>query len=137
LSINADDFGLSFGVNRGILEAYAAGGITSTPRLANGPAFEDAVASLHRLSPAPPPPGVGLHFNLTAGEPLAPPARIPSLCDRHTSGFVSLGRLVRRALTGRLDPSHVASECRAQLARIQGAGVTVTHIDSHRHVHAL
>src|SRR2546422_5855984 len=51
--------------------------------------------------------------------------------------FHSLAALVARALTGRLDPAHVAAECAAQLARLREAGVRVTHIDSHRHVHVL
>lgn len=71
--INADDFGLSPAVNRGIIEAYRAGGITSTSMMVNMPGLADAVHAARSL----PGLGVGLHFNLTYGRPLSDPA--PSL----------------------------------------------------------
>src|SRR2546430_17183101 len=67
----------------------------------------------------------------------SPLTTAPSLTSPRTGRFHSLAALVSRALTGRLDPGHVAAECVAQLARLREAGVRVTHIDSHRHVHAL
>lgn len=133
LVINADDFGLSEGVNRGIVEAHLAGTVTSTSLLVNLPAFADALRCRLRA----PKLGVGLHFNLTAGPPVAPPERVPSLCDRATGQFVSLRRLIARTLAGRVVPAEVTLECEAQLARLRAAGVRVTHIDSHRHVHLL
>jgi predicted glycoside hydrolase/deacetylase ChbG (UPF0249 family) len=133
LVINADDFGLSEGVNRGIVEAHLAGTVTSTSLLVNLPAFADALRCRLRA----PKLGVGLHFNLTAGPPVAPIDRVPSLCDAETGQFVSLPRLIARSLSGRIVPAEVTLECEAQLARLRGAGVRVTHLDSHRHVHLL
>ena len=95
LIINADDFGLSPGVNRGIVEAHASGSVTSTSMLVNLPAFGDAVHYAARS----PGLGVGLHFNLTAGAPLSRAEDVPSLCDPATGRFLSLRRLVGRALT--------------------------------------
>uniref|UniRef100_UPI00357156DB ChbG/HpnK family deacetylase n=1 Tax=Paenibacillus vini TaxID=1476024 RepID=UPI00357156DB len=48
----SDDFGLSPGVNQGIIEAYQAGGISSTTVMVNMPGFTDAVrlASLHPVN---------------------------------------------------------------------------------------
>src|SRR2546430_11718670 len=63
----------------------------------------------------------------------SPLTTAPSLTSPRTGRFHSLAALVSRALTGRLDPGHVAAECAAQLARLREAGVRVTHIDSHRH----
>ena len=131
--VNADDFGLSPGVNRGIIEAHEAGSVTSTSLVANAPCFADAIARAHRARRL----GVGLHVNLTVGTPVAPREEVASLWDPHTAAFHPLGRLVRRALAGQVDPQHVAIECRAQLAALQSAGIAVTHIDSHRHVHVL
>lgn len=79
---------------------------------------------------------LGLHFNLTAGAPVAPPAEVPSLCDS-AGRFLPLARLIGRALTGRIKPEHVRRECQAQLERLRSYGVGVTHLDSHRHVHVL
>ena len=128
--MNADDFGLSPGVNDGILEAHAAGVVSSVSVLVNAPGWEDAIAALRRTGSL----GVGLHLNLTAGEPLSVGG---SLVHLRTGRFHGLAGLVTRALAGRIDSERVAEECGAQLARLRSAGVPVTHIDGHRHVHAL
>ena len=131
LVVNADDFGLSAGVNRGILEAYAAGVVSSVSVLVNAPGWTDAVQRLRDLGPGL---GVGLHLNLTMGRPVSWGG---GLCDARSGRFHTLPALVARALAGRLDPGDVAIECAAQLARLRNAGLVVTHLDSHRHVHVL
>src|SRR5438105_14172244 len=131
LVVNADDFGLSPGVNEGILEAHAAGAVSSVSVLGDAPGWEPAVAALRRAGAEL---GAGLHLNLTAGEPVSGGQ---SLVHARTGRFHGLAGLVARALTGRIDHHDVAAECGAQLARLRAVGVRVTHIDSHRHVHAL
>src|SRR5947207_6734932 len=69
LVVNADDFGLSAGVNRGILETHAAGVVSSVSVLVNAPGWDDAVRRLRDLGP-PPAPGGGLHLNRTTGRPV-------------------------------------------------------------------
>ena len=134
LVVNADDFGLSAGVNRGIMEAHAAGTVSSTSLLVNAPGFTDAV----RAAGDAPELGVGLHLNLTMGAPVSPAAAVPSLCDPHTGRFYSLSRLIARTLVGRVDGGEVALECAAQIARARGAGVRrLTHLDGHQHTHVL
>src|SRR2546422_7936270 len=133
LVVNADDFGLSTGVNRGILEAHAAGVVSSVSVLVNTPGWTDALRRLRDLGPAPG-LGVGLHLNLTMGRPVSWGG---SLADARTGPVHTLRALVARAFAGRLDPGDVAIECAAQLARLRNAGLVVTHLDSHRHVHVL
>ena len=130
LIINADDFGFSEGVTRGILEAHAAGSVTSTSIMANGVDWENAV----RLARATRTLGVGMHLNLVQGRPLL---RVPSLTDRATGELYPLGALSRRAMLGRVDAGELEAETRAQIERVRGAGITVTHLDSHRHAHAM
>ena len=130
--MNADDFGLSPGVTDGILEAHAAGVVSSVSVLVNAPGWAHAVAALRGGGGST--LGTGLHLNLTAGEPVS---RGGSLVHPRTGRFYGLAGLMARALAGRIDAGHVAEECVAQLARLRAAGVRVTHIDSHRHVHAL
>ena len=129
--VNADDFGVSAGVNRGILEAHAAGVVSSVSVLVTLPGWRDAAP---RLGNVPEALGVGLHLSLTAGEPVAD---VPTLRDPRSGRFHSLPALVARALAGRIDGADVARECVAQLARLREAGVVVTHIDGHRHAHVL
>lgn len=128
--INADDFGLSPAVTQGILEAHAAGAVTSTSMMVHCRGWEDAV----RQARATPALGVGLHFNLLTGRPLS---SAPSLSSSPGGGFLTLPALVARSLLGALDGAEVEAECEAQLAAIAGAGIQVTHMDSHRHTHAL
>jgi predicted glycoside hydrolase/deacetylase ChbG (UPF0249 family) len=131
LVINADDLGFAPGVNRGILEAHEAGTLTSASMMVNTPAFDEAVTLVRARAPRL---GVGLHLNLIAGRPLTD---VPTLIDPRTEEFHPLGELARRALLGRVSAADVRRECDAQLMALAGAGVHPTHLDSHRHAHAL
>lgn len=131
LVINADDFGLAPGVNRGILEAHAAGTLSSTSAMVNTPAFDEGAALARERVPSL---GIGLHLNLIAGRPLT---RAPSLTDARTGCFHPLGALAWRALAGAVRAEDVRRECDAQLAALMRSGVRPTHLDSHRHAHGL
>jgi predicted glycoside hydrolase/deacetylase ChbG (UPF0249 family) len=130
LIINADDFGFSEGVTRGIMEAHAAGSVTSTSIMANGGDWQNAVVRARAVRTI----GVGVHLNLVQGRPLM---RVPSLTDARTGEFYGLGALARRALLGRVDSGELEAESRAQIERVRAAGIAVTHLDSHRHAHVL
>src|SRR5665647_1358607 len=130
LVINADDFGYSAGVTRGIVEAHAAGSVTSTSMMANGIDWENAV----RLARSTRTLDVGVHLNLVQGRPLL---RVLSLTDARTGELYPLGALARRALAGRIDAGELEAELRAQIERVRSAGIAVTHLDSHRHAHVL
>jgi predicted glycoside hydrolase/deacetylase ChbG (UPF0249 family) len=125
LIVNADDFGLTAGVSRGILDAGANGIVTSTTAIVNRPIDPDLVARLadSRL-------GVGLHLNLTLGEPVCDARRVPSLVD-------ASGRFVRdpreaaaRAVKdeARIELGHQIDAFRALMGRFP------THLDTHHHV---
>jgi predicted glycoside hydrolase/deacetylase ChbG (UPF0249 family) len=128
LIVNADDFGLTAGVSRGILDAHRTGLVTSTTVLASlVPQPElDAAAVGSGL-------GIGLHFNLTWGRPVSPAALVPSLVDGE-------GRFERDLadLQARAHPDDVRRECEAQIeAFARRFGRAPTHLDSHHHVHRL
>ncbi len=131
LIVNADDFGLTGKVNEAIIEGHANGIITSTTLMANGGAFESAVALVRQQ----PRLGVGVHLNLTEGRPVAAAARIPSLVG--PAGFLQTGpgRLARGLVLGRVRRADIEREARAQIEKILAAGVRPTHIDGHKHVH--
>ena len=57
--------------------------------------------------------------------------------DPETGRFNPLDVFVRRSLAGQIDPVEVRRECEAQLQALVAAGITPTHIDSHRHLHAM
>ena len=130
LVVNADDLGISEGVNLGIAQAHRAGILTSASVMANMPAFEGAA----RLRQECPSLAVGVHLNLTAGSPLLPPSRVPHLVDGD-GRFHRLDHLLARLTLRRIDPSQVEAELSAQVERALGAGFAPDHLDSHHHVH--
>ena len=129
--INADDFGLAPGVNRGIVEGHEAGTLSSASMMVNTPAFAAAAALARERVPTL---SVGLHLNLLAGRPLS---AVPTLTNPRDGLFHSLAMLTLRALTGRVRASDVRRECDAQLGALAAQGIRITHLDSHRHTHAL
>ena len=131
--INADDFGLSSGVNRGILSAFRDGVLTSTTMLANLAGFDDAVA-IARANPDLP---VGIHLSLVWGRPVSDPARIPTLVDRQGRLHRSAGLLGVRTMLGRVSVEQMQIEFASQIRKVLDAGVTPTHLDTHKHIHVL
>ncbi|HEV2194946.1 MAG TPA: ChbG/HpnK family deacetylase [Candidatus Acidoferrum sp.] len=133
LIVNADDLGWTDGVNRGILDAFRGGIVTSTSLLANGSAFAEAVKSVKSA----PRLGVGVHLNLSDGEPVADRESVISLLDddgRFADGPESL--LWKRARRG-LILDEVEEEWDAQIQKVRDAGIRPTHLDGHKHVHML
>jgi hopanoid biosynthesis associated protein HpnK len=133
LIVNADDFGLTAKVNQAIIEGHYGGLISSTSLLANGEAFASAAA----LSRQAPRLGVGVHLNLTEGQPVAPPRTIPSLVNRQGCFARRPASLWRATLLGRATTVDIETELRAQIEKVLAAGIAATHLDSHKHVHAL
>ncbi|MDP9038053.1 MAG: ChbG/HpnK family deacetylase [Acidobacteriota bacterium] len=132
LILNADDFGLTPGINRAVAELHTAGVLTSATLMANGPAFQDAIAIAHAL----PTLRIGAHIVLTDGAPVSDPARIPTLLgpDRHTLRPTLTGFLAALLLR-RIREDEIEREALAQIRKIQNAGIPLTHIDTHKHTH--
>lgn len=127
LIVNADDFGRSAGVDRGIVRAHREGIVTSTTLMANAPGAEHA-ASLARATPTL---EVGVHLVLTYARPLIDPARIPSLV-RADGSFGRPSELLRR----KIDRDEALGEYRAQFTRARELlGHQPTHVDTHHWVH--
>ena len=212
--INADDLGLTEGVNRGILDCWRRGIVTSTTAMVSGTAFGDAIACLKQALPGPDssgpkragsppsafwqskvgeggngtvpaianssdfrirsqapqvqsaqipsaqvqseatvsvaavgqgaeipaaqPIGVGCHIVLVDGAPVLPVEQISTLVDTRSGRFrPSFGTFACAALSGRLEARQIEAEATAQIRRLLQTGVSVTHIDAHKHVHML
>ena len=132
LIINADDFGLTPGVNSTIECLHRAGVLTSATLMASGAAFKDAV-EIARRNPAL---GVGCHIVLTDGTPVSPPTSIPSLLGPDGRSFrPSLLSFVTAVLQGQLRPADILTEALAQIRKLQAEGIRVTHLDTHKHSH--
>jgi predicted glycoside hydrolase/deacetylase ChbG (UPF0249 family) len=120
---NADDLGLSKGVNDGILHCYKNGIVSSASFLTTTDYFEDTVALIKSNELA----NIGLHFNLTEGKPIL---------KNHQSLVSNDGLLQRNIhLSDTLNLKEVYYELEAQFLKATNAGIKITHIDSHHHVH--
>jgi predicted glycoside hydrolase/deacetylase ChbG (UPF0249 family) len=134
LILNADDFGLTPGINRAIVELHRAGVLTSTTLMATGPCFDHAVA----LARANRSLGIGCHLVFTDGIPISHPESIQTLLGGDGKTFrPSAWDFAQAALRGTIDPNHLAREAQAQIQKIQRAGIDVTHVDTHKHTHLL
>ncbi len=131
LILNADDFGLTQGVNEGIVRAHRDGILTSATLMATASAFADAV----ERAKAHPKLGVGCHLVLTGGLAAAPPSQIPSLADKNGRLPESLAALVYRVSSGAVRTREMEIELRAQIEKIRRAGIEPTHVDTHKHTH--
>lgn len=135
LIINADDFGLTAGVNRAIVEAHEHGVVSSATLMANGQAFDEAA----KLAGSRPRLGVGCHIVLVDGVPLVRNAATHTLIDGGVAGAPrfreGIGKFAALALLGRLAPDEIEAEATAQIRKLQSAGIAVTHLDSHKHTH--
>lgn len=134
LIINADDFGLTRGVNRAIAELHDAGAVTSATLMASGAAFDDAVA----LALARPSLGVGCHIVLVDGIPVSDPVSIPTLLGPDRRRFrTSLADFALSVLRGTITQEDIQREALAQIQKLQCAGLKLTHADTHKHTHLL
>ena len=132
LILNADDFGLTPGVNRAIAELHRAHALTSATLMANGPAFEDAV-EIARDNPAL---GVGCHVVLVDGTPVCAPRDVPTLLAADGRTFrTSLTDFAQALLRGAVREDEIEREAAAQVRKLQAAALTVTHLDTHKHTH--
>jgi predicted glycoside hydrolase/deacetylase ChbG (UPF0249 family) len=118
LVVNADDFGFTPDVNRGIIEAHRKGILTATTLMANGAAFEDALA-LARQTPSL---DIGVHLVLIGERSLVSGKPFPK----------SVAQLVAALATREIRPYE---ELRAQVRRILDAGIRPSHFDTHKHTH--
>lgn len=132
--VNADDLGLTNSVTDGILEGLASGAISDASLMANGEAFDKAVAGLkaHGIE------ATGIHCCLVDGEtPLENKEQIGVLLDGGTfpKAAVPFGLLLRILLHPFLVKRAVRAEISAQIEQIQKVGLRISHLDSHQHIH--
>ncbi|MDB7102623.1 MULTISPECIES: carbohydrate deacetylase [Enterococcus] len=123
--INADDFGYSPAVNLGIIEAFKNGVLTSTTLMANMPGCNEAI----QLAKKHPGLGVGGHLVLTCGKPMLSGS---SLVDEQ-GNFFNLNEYQEKR--NEMEDSEIFDEWCAQIDYLLNNGMSLTHLDSHHHVH--
>lgn len=128
LIVNADDYGRTAGVSKGIREAHLQGIITSTTVMMNMPGVED---ELERAVKETPKLGLGVHLTLTSGSPLLPPARVSSITGGGNR-FPGVTEFTAKVI--KVDPVQAAAEWNAQIQKYLAImGRNPDHLDSHHH----
>lgn len=116
LTLCADDFGLTDGINRAIVELIELGRLSATSCMTTMPAWtEGAAAALVARHDCA---ALGLHFNLTEGDTAMP-----------------LGKLMQQSLLGKVDTDWVQRALNRQLDRFEAlTGLPPDFIDGHQHI---
>lgn len=128
LIVNADDFGMTSGVNRAVVELHQAGVLTSVTLMARAAATDEAIA----IARSTPSLGVGCHVVLVDGKPVS---RNLATLAPNGDFLPTLGGFLKRLLSGKIRAEEIEQEAREQIAALQQRGVALTHIDTHKHTH--
>jgi len=123
LIVTADDLGLIKSVNDGIVDACKDGIVTAVSVIPTGEAFRDALDVIKDL----PFGDIGAHLALSETKPLLPASKF---YKNHNEFFFDM-------LFGRVDLSGIYSELKAQMEALKNAGLKITHINSHEHIHMI
>lgn len=128
LIVNADDFGMTRGINRAVVELHDAGVLTSATLMARAAATEEAM-EMARATPAL---GVGCHVVLVDGEPVSRDLKTLAPGGQF---HPKLGGFLKALLAGRVRAEEIEQEARAQITLLRERGVLLTHLDTHKHTH--
>lgn len=130
---NADDFGRHSAINQAVRQGVEEGVLTSASLMPGEGAFGEAAEMARSL------PGleVGVHLTLVDAVPVSDPARIPSLVDGEGRFRANHKEFVKSYFAGKIDLQEVALELKAQIDRVAGEHLRLTHVDGHQHIHIL
>jgi len=130
LVVNADGFGESDALDRGVLRGYRDGVVTSTSVLAN---CNDPLARVALLR-ATPGLGVGAHLTLLGGAPVSPASAVRSLVGPEGLFPTQASELVLAWANGTMRGDDVERELDAQVGRLRDAGLTLDHLSTRHHI---
>jgi predicted glycoside hydrolase/deacetylase ChbG (UPF0249 family) len=130
LITNADDYGRSPAVSRGIRHAHTYGIVSSTTVMVNLPGAAMEIANAMEETPGL---ALGVHLNLTTGPPCSTPEAVPGLVD-HQGQFLDKSIFFNHP--DEIKASEVGTEWRAQIDAFLGSGAQLDHLDSHHHIAA-
>jgi hopanoid biosynthesis associated protein HpnK len=133
LLVHADDFGLSEQINTGILQAHLHGILTSTSLMANGAAFDHAMSICQSVSTL----DVGIHLTLVEEQPILDTESVPSLVNEEGRFHRHATTFTKKYFMGKICLREVRNELEAQIRKVINRGVSVSHLDSHQHLHML
>jgi len=133
LIVTADDFGLTQSINEGIMKACREGIVTSVSVLPTGEAFDDAIRSAKAAGIK----SVGAHLALTETTPVTDPRKIPTLVAKDNRFYKDYLRFFLKLFSKKIDYDQAYIELKGQLDKLMDAGIPVTNLNSHEHIHMM
>lgn len=131
--LNADDFGYSDDTVDATMECFGRNALTSATIMPNMPATDRALAFAREHTEF----SFGVHFTFT-GEglefPMSDASDVPDLV-REDGQFLASRRVRAKAMLGRIPVDQIEQEMEMQIRRLLDAGVSISHVDSHHHMH--
>lgn len=136
LIVNADDLGADENVDRGIIDVFQRGILTSATLLITFSSHWETSAQRAVEAGLP----IGLHLSLTHGHAIARASDIPDLADPSGRFRLSADRLILLGFQsrGRNEGLYgqIRTELDAQIKAVLERGIPLTHLDTHQHVHS-
>ena len=131
LIVTADDFGAAVEVNEAVERAHRDGILSAASLMVSGAAAADAVRRARAL------PGlrVGLHLVLVEGRPVLPARAVPDLVDRSGHFRTDMARAGAAMFFLPKVRAQLAAEIEAQFAAFAATGLTLDHVNAHKHFH--
>src|SRR5690606_26919643 len=130
LIINADDFGLTEGVNQAIIDLAAIGTLSSTTVMVNMPFANQAIKLKEYPSFS-----IGLHFNVKVCKSILNVQNCSSLVDTE-SNFYTYSTSIKKLKNGAIKQEHILEELQAQYNKLtEILNCSPSHIDSHQNIH--
>lgn len=127
---HGDDFGLTAGINSGVIQSYKDGLLTSASIIAGGEAAGEAIFWAKQNENF----DVGIHLVLSDERPVLTPKHLSSIM-LEGGFFPSRQRIFQAIVTQKIDYSQVEAEWCAQIEKCLAGGLIISHIDSHQFVH--
>ena len=131
LIITADDFGAAVEVNQAVERAHRDGILSAASLMVAGPAANDAVVRAKAM----PRLRVGLHLVLVEGKPVLPAAAVPDLVDKGGNFRTGMARSGAAMFFLPKVRAQLGAEIEAQFAAFDATGLTLDHVNAHKHFH--
>lgn len=123
LIINADDFGLTPGVSKGIIKAMKEGVVSDTSMIVNSPYFKESTILAKEQGLLQ----LGIHLSLTTYNPILPPNEIPTLVDLDGKFHKDISYILDNSFS----MDEVEKELRGQINKFLSSGLKLNHISGH------
>ena len=131
LIVTADDFGAAVEVNEAVERAHRDGILTAASLMVAGAAAADAVTRAKSM----PTLRVGLHLVLVEGKPVLPASAVPDLVDSSGHFRTDMARAGAAMFFLPKVRAQLRAEIQAQFAAFAATGLTLDHVNAHKHFH--